>query len=319
MTSRSFPGALSATTGPATTRPATGRRQPATPAQRVILVLGVPLVLAVIAWTGYGIVAVTGHGSYTVTSAAPLSGGQLTLNDDGGDGKGDSVTIQGGAATGSVRVTGTVSYDLTRPDIRPSLNATRGPAGTNVAFACPQVNCDLAAAASVPSRTSVSFTVSGGGWNTTSVSGIAAPITATTNGGDLTLNADTGTLALSTGGGSVEGTALAAPEATVNTGDGFGDGSGGNVDLMLTTVPKSLQVNSGGGNVTIELPPGAARYHLELDGGCGNGSGAQSAVPSSGGSASSSWCADVSNSVPDDPSSPNVIVVSSGGGQITIT
>jgi hypothetical protein len=291
-----------------TTLPAS-RRPPVTPAQRVILVLGVPLVLTVAAWSGYGILAASGHSSYTVTSSAPLSGGQLTMNAgdvwDGGE-----VSIQGGAATGSVRLSGTVGYDLTRPDVRPTLNVSRGPGGSSVGFSCPADNCQLQAAASVPSSTAVSVT---GNAHSVSVDGIAAPVSASTGGGDLTLNAITGSLALSTGGGNVQGTALAAQDVTV-------DSSFGNVDLMLTTVPKSLEINSGGGNVTIELPPGSARYRLQLDGGCGNpDGGASSAVPSSAGSGAGSWCQDVSSSVPDDASSQNVIVVSSGGGQITIT
>jgi hypothetical protein len=298
-------------------------RQPVTSAQRVILVLGVPLVVAGIAWTGYGIVAAAGHGAYTVTSSAPLTGRQLTVN-EGDVGDGADLTIQGGAATGSLRVSGTVGYDLTRPDISPSLDATRGPAGTSVDFACPQVYCQLEAAASVPSGTAVSVTTNGGG--DASISGVGGPVSASTNGGNLTLNADTGTLALSTDGGNLEGTALAAPDATVNTGPAnFGGdvGGGGSVDLMLTTVPKELQINSGGGDVTVQLPAGSS-YRLQLDGGCGKGSGPESASPSSGGSggsggSASPWCPDVSSSVPDDPTSANVIVVSSGGGQITIT
>jgi hypothetical protein len=283
------------------------RRRPMTPGQRVILVLGVPVVLAVVAWTGFGIVAAAGRSSYTITSSAHVTGRQLTMNaGDNDDNAG--VTVQGGAATGSVRLSATVGYDLIRPDIRPALNASSGAGGTSVGFSCPADNCQVEAAASVPSSTAVSVTGNGGNvW----VSGITAPVAASTGGGDLTLNAVTGTLDLTTDGGNVEGTALAAPDVTVNTG-------GGNVDLMLSTVPKDLQVNSGGGNVTVEVPPGSTRYHLELDGGCGNPD-AGSAVPSSAGSAPSSWCEDVSSSVPDDPSSPNVIVISSGGGQITIT
>lgn len=299
------------------------RRPAMTPAQRVILALGVPLVLAVVAWSGYGIVAATGRSSYTVTSSASVTGGHLTMNESATGGWGDDITVQGGAATGSVRVSGTVGYDLVRPDIRPALDATRGSGGTTVGFGCPADNCQLEATASVPAATGVSLTTNGG--NAT-VSGITAPVTASTGGGDITLSDLTlspGTVDLSTEGGNVEGTALAAPDITVNSGSGFWpDGPpGGNVVLMLTSPPKSLQVNSGGGNVTIELPPGAAGYHLELDGGCrdGSGGGPVSAVPSSAGSASSSWCPDVSSSVPDDPSSQNVIVVSSGGGQITIT
>jgi hypothetical protein len=292
------------------TLPAT-RRAPTTPAQRVILVLGVPLVLTIAAWSGYGILAAAGRSSYTVTSSTAVSGRQLAMNVDGGN-----VTIQGGAATGSVRVTGTVGYDLTRPDIRPDLNTTRGPDGTSVGFSCPPANCQLDAAASVPSSTALSLTGSGGD---VSVSDITAPVTASTNGGNVTLNAVTGNVGLTTAGGSVMGTSVTAQNATVNTDPGFSEG-GGDVDLMLTAVPKELEINSAGGNVTIELPPGSARYHLELNGGCGDGpGGAVKPVPSGAGSEPASWCGDVSTSVPDDPSSSNVIVVSSGGGQITIS
>jgi hypothetical protein len=292
------------------TLPAT-RRAPTTPAQRVILVLGVPLVLTIAAWSGYGILAAAGRSSYTVTSSTAVSGRQLTMNLGGGD-----ATIQGGAGTGSVRVSGTVGYDLTRPDIRPDVNATRGPDGTSVGFSCPPANCQLEAAASVPSSTAVSVTGNGGN---VSVSSITAPVTASTNGGDVTLNAITGSVDLTTAGGSVMGTALTTQDATVNTDPGFSNG-GGDVDLMLTSVPKDLEINSAGGNVTIELPPGSARYHLELNGGCGDGSGGPvSAAPSGAGSEPASWCGDVSTSVPDDPSSSNVIVVSSSGGEITIS
>lgn len=300
-------------TSPAVRRPAL------TPAQRVILLLGVPVVLMLAAWSGYGIVASVGRSSYTATSSAAVTGTHLTMTT--GD-WGDDVTVQGGAATGSVRLAGTVGYDLVRPDIRPQLSTSRGPDGTSIGFSCPAGNCQLDAAASVPSATAVSVTSNGG---PLSVSGITAPVTASTSGGDVTLNAVTGTLDVTTGGGNVEGTALAARDVTVNTQPGY-DGQGGAVDLMLTTTPKDLQVNSGGGNVTIELPPGGSGYRLQLDGGCGrfrvgsgNGSGNQAAVPSSAGSAPATWCPDVSSSVPDDPSSPNVIVVSSAGGQITIT
>lgn len=292
--------------------PPAARRPPLTPAQRVIAALGVPVVLMIVAWSGYGIVASAGRSSYTITSSAPVTGGHLTLT--AGDWN-DGITVQGGAATGSVRLAGTVDYDLVRPDVRPALSASRGPAGTSVGFSCPSGNCRLDAAASVPSETAVSVTSNGG---PLSVSGITAPVTASTGGGDLTLNADTGNLDLSTAGGNVEGTALAARDAMVNTDPGSPDG-GGSVDLMLTAVPKDLQVNSGGGDITIELPPGSAGYRLQLDGGCGQDSGNQAAVPSSAGTAPRPWCDNVSSSVPDDPSSPNVIVVSSGGGQITIT
>jgi hypothetical protein len=287
---------------------------PATPAQRVILALGLPVVLTIAAWSGYGIVSVIGRSSYTATASAAVAGGHFTLN----AGDSDGVTVEGGAATGSVQATATVTYDLTRPDIRPTLTASSGPGGTSAGIACPASNCNVVASASVPSATALTLTGNG---SEMTVGGITAPVSADTGGGSLILNSVTGDLDLNTEGGSVDGTALSAPDLSVNTDPGgFGGvGGGGPVDLMLTTVPKDLQVNSAGANVTLQLPPNAAGYRLQLDGGCGDGNGAVSAAPASGGSAPSSWCGDVDSSVPSDPSSPDVIVVSSAGGEITIT
>lgn len=292
---------------PAPTAPA-----PTSPAQRVILALGLPVVLTIAAWSGYGIVAAIGRSSYTVTASTAVTGGHLTLNAGGSDG----VTVEGGAATGSVRATATVTYDLTRPDVRPTLTASGGPGGTGIGIACPGSNCNVVTSASVPSATALTLTGNG---NDVMVGGITAPVSADTGGGSLTLNSVSGDLSLNTEGGSVDGTALSAPVLSVNTDPGgFGGGGegGGPVDLMLTTVPKDLQVNSAGANVTLQLPSNAAGYRLELDAGCG---GTVSAAPASGGSAPSSWCGDVDSSVPSDPSSPDVIVVSSAGGEITIT
>jgi hypothetical protein len=198
---------------------------------------------------------------------------------------------------------------MVRPDITPAVSTTRGPAGTTVGVSCPFGDCWTEAVAAVPAATAVSATTNGGNMT---VSGITAPVTVSTGGGNVTATAVTGGIDLSTEGGGVEGTAIATPDITVTSG-------GGNVDLMLTTVPKDLQVNSGGGNVTIELPAGSARYDLQLDGGCGRDPGNQSAVPSAAGTASATWCQWVSSSVPNSASSPNVIVVSSDGGQITIS
>jgi hypothetical protein len=286
---------------------------PTTPAQRVILALGLPVVLTIAAWSGYGIVALIGRSSYTVTASTAVTGGHLTLN----AGDSDGVTVEGGAATGSVRATATVTYDLTRPDIRPTLTDSGGPGGTGVGIACPASNCSVVTSASVPSATALTLTGNG---NNVMVGGITAPVSADTGGGSLTLNSVTGNLTLNTEGGSVDGTALSSQALSVNTdpgGFGGGDNGGGPVDLMLTTVPKDLQINSAGANVTLQLPPNPAGYRLQLDAGCGNG--AVSAAPAGGRSAPPSWCGDVDSSVPSDPSSPDVIVVSSAGGEITIT
>jgi hypothetical protein len=314
-------------------------RRATTPAQRVILLLGVPATLALLAWTGYGIVASVSRASYTVSYSVPVSGSQLTMNIDGGD-----AAIQGGAASGSARLTGTVSYDMVRPSIRPTLSDTHGARGTSIDFTCPWSNCGVEGVAGVPAATVTSVSTGGG---SVTASGLTAPVTASTGGGDVTASGLTAGASLSTGGGSVtatdvsggmtvlsgggdvsgdqiagkmldlttEGgnvqvTSLGVPDVTISSG-------GGDVDLTFTTVPKDLQVNSAGGNVTIVLPLASTGYDLQLSGGCG---GVSHPVPSSANSApEQAWCGNVSSTVPDDSSAKNVIGVSSQGGVITIS
>jgi len=306
-----------------------GRRAPMTPAQRVILLLGVPATLALVAWTGYSIVAATAQGSFTDAYSEPVTGSALTMNVEGGD-----ANVEGGAATGSARLTETVDYGLVRPNAQPVLNVTHGAGGTSIDFGCQNWewggNCVSSGTAGVPARTAVTLSTNGG--NAT-VGGLAAPVSASTNGGDLTVsslteggtlssdggnvtatgitgettilsaggdvNADqvTGNLDVSTDGGNIQGTALSSPDISADTNMGGGGPPGGDVDLTLSSVPKNLQIVSGGGNVTLILPPGGASYDVRIN--------------ADGGT--------VSSAVTSSSSAANMITVNSGGGDVTIS
>lgn len=310
-----------------TSFPLPARRTSMTPAQRVILLLGAPATLALVAWTGYSIVASTAQGSYTSSYTETITGPSLSMNVNFGN-----ADVQGGAATSSARLSQTVSYGLIRPDMQPVLSVSRGAGGTSITFGCQNwtSNCIATGTAGVPARTAVTVSTNGG--NAT-VGGLAAPVSVSTNGGNVTASnltdggtlssgggsatatdisggtmmltgggsayADqiTGNIDISTQGGNVQGTGLAAPDLSVDSGGGW-------VTLTLTAVPKDLQVDTEGGNVTIILPPGSAAYDVKVN----------TAYPGPGPGPGT-----VSNTVRSSSSAKNVITVISGGGDVTIS
>ena len=77
---------------PAAAQPAV-RELLMTPARRIILLLGVPLTLTLLAWTCFAIISQASQGSYAVSYAPVRVSGGLDMNVYGGD-----VTLQGGVA-----------------------------------------------------------------------------------------------------------------------------------------------------------------------------------------------------------------------------
>jgi hypothetical protein len=99
----------------------------------------------------------------------------------------------------------------------------------------------------IASRTAAASLDSGGG--TVTASAISGPLKVGTEGGQLQLTGLTGALNADTGGGSLSATGIAAPTATVQT-------EGGPAVLTFATSPDKVQVGSGGGNVTLQVPGG---------------------------------------------------------------
>jgi hypothetical protein len=73
------------------------------------------------------------------------------------------------------------------------------------------------------------------------------------------------------------------------------DGSG-DITLTFTKVPKRVDVSDGSGDITLILPRGASAYRVHAHSASG----------------------DVSDTVKTSPSSPNVIIASSGSGDVSI-
>lgn len=283
------------TTVPATRPPRAPAPLPMTPGRWITLMIGVPIALVLIGWTGFSILTGIGRASYPVTGTIPLENGRLVASMGGAN-----VTLHQNQAKGSTaRLSGTVEYSL----VHPSFTVL----GTAVNLDCriPSGNCGLNATLDVPADTPVDLAAGGGN---VQASALQRDITLDTAGGDVTLSDIGGNTDLSTGGGNVNAGDLggivtfttAGGDVTVN--DLFSrhvrlDTGGGNVTLTFTTVPTSLDITSSGGDVSVVLPHGPAAYAISAttDGG------------------------DFSAPVPKNQASANKITLDSGGGNVSIS
>ena len=281
-------------TGPVTSR---SRRRAAlrmTPGRWITLVIGVPILLAFIGWSGFSLVASIGQASFPVSATIPVKNGRLVASTGGGD-----ITVhQGQVSGGAARLTGTVRYSLVRPRF------TVTDSGVSLHCRLPTGNCGLNATLDVPPRTAVDLSSGGGNMQ---VSGIKGNVTLNSGGGDVGISAIGGTADLLTGGGNVtasdlggiltfttsggdvNGSGLFSPHVTMSTG-------GGNVTLVFTQVPDDVRISSSGGDVTIVLPHGSTSYAIQSNAGGG----------------------DYHASVPTNDASGHKIKLDTGGGNISI-
>ncbi len=281
-------------TAPMSSPPRAPAPLPMTPGRWLTLMIGVPIALALIAFTGFSVVSAIGQASFPVIADIPLQHGQLAASLGGGD-----VTLhQDQARSSMAQLAGTVQYSLVRPHF--SVN------GTSVSLDChlPTGNCGLSATLDVPADTPVDLDSGGGN---VQASGIQRDVTLDTAGGDVTLSGIGGNTDLSTGGGNVNAGDLggimnfttAGGDVTVN--DLFSPHvklvtGGGNVTLVFTKVPTYLDITSSGGDINVVLPHGTTQYAVSSQTGGG----------------------DYSALVPVNMSSRHTITVNSGGGNVSI-
>jgi len=268
-----------------------------TPARILTLAIGVPLILSLIGWTGFSVIAEVGQASFPISYTVPVDHGQLVANVGSGN-----VTVRPVAGT-TAHLAGNVQYSLVRPGITERTTAS----GTTLGLSCHlhTGNCGLDATLSVPYDTAVTLSSGGGdialagiggpvnlsssGGNVT-VSGVGGNASVSAGGGDLTASTLAGRLTFDTEGGNINADTLTAPYLRAESG-------GGDVSLVFTRPPGSLNIASDGGNVTVVLPHGATTYRVATTPDGGN----------------------VSVGVPTSDSATDTITISSSGGDITLT
>ena len=309
-----------------------------TPGRWVAVAVGVPVALALIGWTGFSLITTVARGSYPFSYVIPVPGNRVAVNITSGD-----VTLRQAPGRITARLTGTVQYGLIRPDIGESVT----PTGADIDMSCTGINtdCGMSGTLDVPGGTAVTLWSNGGnitasgfssgmtlsaGGGDVNVTNLAGALQLDTGGGDLTANGLTGTLQIGTEGGNVNADDWAGHGTTrIDTGggdmtvnglsgnfqlsteggdvDASGvasalaglDSGGGNVTLDLTQVPQNLQITAEGGDVTVILPLGSATYDISTP----DNQGANVTYPQS----------------LFNPKSANKITIDSGGGDITLS
>jgi hypothetical protein len=282
------------TTGPVTSPPRPPARLRMTPGRWVTLAIGVPIALACIGWSAFGLIADIGQASFPVSTTIPVQNGRVVASTGGGD-----LTVHQGQGSGSTaRLTGRVEYSLVRPKF------TVTSSGISLHCELPTGNCGLNATLDVPSHTAVGLTTDGGNMQVSGIqgnvsldssggdvgiSGIGGTADVLSGGGNVTASGLGGVLDFNTSGGDVDGSGLSSPHVSTDSG-------GGNVTLVFTTVPDYVKVGSSGGDITIVVPHGNTQYAITSN--------------ASGG--------DYHGSVPTNDTSRHTIRVDSGGGNISI-
>ena len=270
---------------------------PMTTGRWAALLLGFPVVLAFIGWTGVTEVAYAGQASYPVRLAVPVHGSTVNLSADDAD-------VRVTQAPGSqLLLTGTARYSLIQSTV--TWHNTRS--GVIVTPRCHFFigNCTFDFHAVVPAGKRALISAGSGDVTLTDLSG---PVSATTGSGNIHAENIPDAVSMQTGSGDISGATVSGARVTVKTGSGnisiqgltgaqvIASAGSGDITLTFTKVPARVHVDNGSGNVTLVLPPGTTQYRVN-------------ATTDSGGRLVT---------VPTSSAAPPVITVSAGSGNIPI-
>ena len=255
-------------------------RVPLTRGRVLALVIGVPLVLAIIGWSALTAVAFAGQASYPVRINLPVHGGTVNFSVDSGD-----VTVSQTAGDRLV-ATGTAHYSLVRSTVTWHTTAS----GVIVTPECHFVTgvCSFNLRAVVPA---------------------GKPANVSAGSGNMVLRGLTGPVNAGSGSGNITGSALSGPQVTIAVGSGdiavdgltsqhvVASAGSGNISLTFGKVPSRVRVSNSSGNVSLVLPPGPTYYRVHAATDSGNRI----------------------IGVPTNSASSHVITVTDGSGDISIT
>jgi Putative adhesin len=252
---------------------------PMTTARRMILILGVPVALAVLAAGTYNAVAQTYQVGYRVHLSVPPSGRGARVSVDNAD-----ASVRPGAGS-RIMVDGTFRGSLARPvfSSRPTATGLALHSSCRLGF---EGSCTMAFDISVPGGVPVAVTDTNGDLT---VGGLRGQVTLSDGSGDITASGLSGSIRLSDDSGDIAVTGLAGTDVT-------GAEGSGDITLAFTTVPRRVDVTAASGGITLILPRGPTAYQVLAN----SASGA------------------VSDRLKQRPGSPCVIVARSGSGDVSI-
>jgi len=208
----------------------------ATPGRVVTLVVGLPLMLAAVAWGAFAFVGALARTSEHHHASYAWTGGNITLEVGDGD-----VQIRA-ADTRSVGVDYTEHYELKRPTVR----ATSSAGGVSLSSRCAGgilgQNCSVNYVITVPVQAALRLHLGDGILN---LQGIAAPVT------------------VQAGDGNVNGSGLRSKDFQASSGDG-------GMQLQWDAAPSSVALHMGDGNLDLTVPSGSGPYAIRQSGSGGS-------------------------------------------------
>ncbi len=231
---------------------------PMTAGRLLALLIGTPLALAVIGWTGVTWVAYAGQGSYPVRLDLPVHGRTVRVAVDSAD-----MRIAP-AAGDRLRLTGTAHYSL----VRSTVTWRSTPSGVTVSSRCHFVTgvCSFDYQVALPSGLQ---TVISDGSGDVTLRGLTSPVQVGDGSGNVQAAALSGAVNLQDQSGDIIGTALSGPQVVIENQSGNITVSGlastnvtvsdasGDITLTFTKIPDRVRVSDQSGNISLVLPRGA--------------------------------------------------------------
>ena len=307
---------------------------PLTPARRVALLIGVPVCLALTGYAGLSIVAPFGKGHFRFSHTFAPGARRLSVTGSGGNivleqEAAGPARLSGSGYYSLIRPTFTDHASADSATFWYPCHIPIGDCGLTATLSVPvrtAVTISSGGGDVTADHMTGDLTLDTGGGNIQATA-TTGDVTATTGGGDVTADHATGNLTLNTGGGNIQATAttgdvtmtsgggdltasqIAGGQLTLDTDGGnvqatgvaaprvAAKSGGGDIEIIFTVVPRDVTVSTAGGNVTIVVPRGPARYRVS--------------ATTAGGNVTDS-------TIPLGSSSPNSITATSGGGDITI-
>jgi Putative adhesin len=228
-------------------------RVPLTRGRVLALVIGVPLVLAIIGWSALTAVAFAGQGSYPVRLNLPVPGGTVKFSVDSGD-----VTV-GQTAGDRLMVTGTAHYSLVRSAVTRQVTASGVTMSSHCRFATGRCSFDY----QVGLPAGVRAVLASGSGNLM-LQGLPGYVNASAGSGNITGAGLSGRrVALENGSGNITVSGLTSADVTASAGSG-------NITLTFTKVPDRVSVSASSGDVQLVLPPGKTLYRVNASTSSGN-------------------------------------------------
>ncbi len=272
-------------------------RLPLTRGRVTALVIGMPVVLAILGWMAFSAVALASQVSYRVNVSAPVSGQGVRL----ALGQADAVIRPGSVSR--IQVSGKLSGSLARPEFHSHMTATG--LALNARCPVPTGNCTLDFHVTAPGGRPLNVSGSSGDLD---VAGFRGHVTVFDRSGNISASALAGAISLSSGSGDIGASGLVGSRVKLSNGSGDIDVTGlaatdvsggensGDIALTFSRVPRQVSIENGSGNITLVLPRGAS-YQVDAR----------------------SLSGDVGVGVKTRPSAASVITATAGSGDISIS